>query len=256
MRGDAPIIVTVVLLYASATYFGVIVPKYGLPSVHWETIISSLIAATLGAVSGAFAAFRLEERRRKGEQVAVLVSNGNRTLIDLFAIWNNLVQYRRDVIADVEDEDPAEHWYRLKPTIVPYTAENLLDPSRYEFLLGTDGSQIAADILMELQRYSLFLWQVQERSRIMRELVRPRWEKAQLGMQRPPTHNEIIDVTGPNYYSELSDMTTNIKNFIEEDIESSKGCFDRLREHLVARFPGQKFIAFNDQTEGEDQADQ
>lgn len=233
-----------------------IVPKYGLPSVDWETIISSLIAAGLGAVSGAFAAFRLEERRRKSDQVAALVSDGNRTLLDLFAIWNNLAQYKREVIADVEDKDPAEHWFRLKPTIVPYTAENLLDPSRYEFLLGTDGSQIAADILIELQRYNLFLWQVRERSRIMRELVRPRWETAQLGMQRPPTHNEIIDVTGPNYYRELSDMTTNIKKFIEEDIESSRGCFNRLRDHLVARFPDQKFIPFNDQTEGEDQADQ
>ena len=256
MRGDAPIIVTVVLLYASATYFGVIVPKYGLPSVHWETIISSLIAATLGAVSGAFAAFRLEARRRKGEQVAVLVSNGNRTLLDLFAIWNNLVQYKRDVIGGVEDKDPAEHWYLLKATTVPYTAENLLDPSRYEFLLGTDGSQIAADILMEHQRYSLFLWQVEERSRIMRELVRPRWEAAGLGVAGDPTLEAIKGATGPNYYTELSDMTTNIKNFVEEDIESSKGCFDRLREHLVARFPGQNFIAFNEQPEGDDQANQ
>lgn len=228
-------------------------PNFGLLSVNWETIISSLIAAGLGAVSGAFAAFRLEERRRQSEQVTALVSNGNRTLLDLFAIWNNLAQYRREVIVEVENEDPTEHWYRLKPTIVAYTTENLLDPSRYEFLLGTDGSQIAADILMELQRYSLFLWQVRERSRIMRELVRPRWEAAQLGMQRPPTHNEIIDVTGPNYYGELSDMTTNIKKFNKEDIESSKRCFDTLRAYLVARFPGQKFIAFNDQTGGEDQ---
>jgi len=90
----------------------------------------------------------------------------------------------------------------------------------------------------------------------MRELVRPRWEAAQLGMQAPPIHKEVIDVTGPNYYTELSDMTTNIKNFVEEDIESSKGCFDRLREHLVARFPGQNFIAFNEQPEGDDQANQ
>lgn len=234
-------------------YFGVIVSKNGLPSVNWVTLISSLFAAAVGAISGAFAAFRLEENRRKRKQVSEMVADGNRTLLDLYEIWNNLSLYKREVISEIEGKPKNDHWFLLKPTPVPYTADTLLDPSRYEFLIGSDGSQIAADIRMEKQRYSLFLWQVQERSRIMRELVRPRWEAAGLGMEGGPSLDQIGAVTGPNYYRELSDMTTTIKNFVAADIESSKGCFDRLREHLVARFPGQKFISFNDQTEGEDQ---
>lgn len=247
MKADTPIILAAVGIYSFGSYFGVAISRGevgSLLAMDWATIISSTIAAAFGAVAGALAAFRLEEKRRQKVDIAKQVSDGRRILLDLFEIWNNLTQYYNEVMIPLEKCPQEQNWFQMKSTIIPYTADELLDPSRYEFLIGGDTSQLAADIRIERQRYRLFLNQVNERSRVMRELVRPRWEVFTRATGQEISDQNIEVATGPNLHYELRDMTQNIENFISPDIESTRECFSKLRDYLLSRFPGEKLMNF------------
>lgn len=134
--------------------------------IDWMTLLFSAIAATLGATAGAVAAFRMEQRRRDREKTDLQIADGRRLLLDLFSIWNDLVQFKKEVIDELRDPDPQQAWFQMKAIIYPFTPGDRLNINRMEFLLGTDGSQLAADMLIERQRYELFVGQVSERSRI------------------------------------------------------------------------------------------
>ncbi len=55
--------------------------------------------------------------------------------------------------------------------------------------------------LFARKRYALFLWMVQERSRVMRELTRPKWEDPGLGFGGAPV--TINDVSLKVYRDDL-----------------------------------------------------
>lgn len=209
-----------------------------MPSLDWVTIVSTFFAATFGAISGAVAAFKLEQKRREREQINEQVADGNRTLLDLLGIWNSLSNYKQQVVDEIAENIPENgYWFALPSTLIPYSEDTLLDPSRYEFLLGTGGADIAARLRIERDRYALFLWLVQERSRILREFARPKWEAAGFGLGGEFSHQQIIDITGPNIYAELRDMTGSILKFLPKDIDSSRALFRELRDYLESAFP-------------------
>lgn len=215
-----------------------------LSAVDWQIAGTGVVSAGFGAIAGAYAAFTLESRRRASEVEAKHISDGRRVLFDLFYIWEDLAQYNNQVLSGIQGTPPEHHWIRLLPTNYPYSTEGFLEPARYEFLFEHGEPQLAADIALQHRRYVLAMSQIQERSRIIIEGVRPRWEAAQLGVDAEITAEELQQMAGPNFYHQLRDMTENIKRFVPEDLQAIEACFKSLRDHLKKRYPGRSFMDF------------
>lgn len=223
-------------------------------AADWLTVFASTVAALVGAVAGAYAAFTLERRRRASEIEAKHISDGRRVLFDLFYIWEDLAQYNNEVLSQIQRFPPEQHWIRLLPSSYPYSTEGFLEPARYEFLFEHGEPQLAADIALQHRRYVLAMSQIQDRSRIIIEGVRPRWEAAELGADTEISAEELQRMAGPNFYHQLRDMTENIKRFVPDDLQAIDACFKSLRDHLMKRYPGRSFMDFQalEQANGED----
>lgn len=204
--------------------------------------LATIFATFAAAGFGAWTAFRFEKSRRDQEMTAGQVADGNRLLFDLWNMHNDLAQFKKDVIDELPDKDPDKAWFLMKAIIYPFTAGNRLSAKRFQFLIDRGRSDIAADLKIERQRYELFVAQVSERSRIMREFVRPRWEAAGFTHGVVVPRMALITATGINHYAEMLDLTKNILNFIDEDIESTKTSFLTLRKYLSDTYPKSKFV--------------
>jgi hypothetical protein len=204
-----------------------------------EPILNALTTLA-AAFAGAWAAFRLENRRRRKETVNQQVGATNRALYTLFNMWNVLSQYQREVINEYRGKP--DQWLNMVATTRREYGQLSFDAAELSFLLQTSDVNIFAEVMLEEQRCQTVIRLIDHRSSIVLGEVFPRLSNAgvRVGENRP--RGEIETILGISIIHQLKELTKSITQLTGENIKSLEGTFDHLRAAALRIHPQQKFI--------------
>jgi len=205
--------------------------------VDWK----NLLAAFVGTFVGAYVAFKLEQKTRALEQVRMRSTEGNLALLTLFQMFNELRQFQKEVIATVP-ERPGR-WMTMKVTFPQSGSKLGFDASRLAFLLECEDKNLLPEVLLEARRFDLAIEMINRRSHLMLEKIFPALSAAGLRQEEKKVPEGLVTaILGPALSSEADSLTEQIITNVNEDVQSLKGIFDKLRLALVKLLPKQKFI--------------
>jgi hypothetical protein len=198
----------------------------------------SALATLAGAFVGAWAAFRLEERRRQREKADQNVVAGNLALLTLSDIWNVLVQYQKEVVNEWRGRRDA--WLNLPVANFDHR-EVTFDTQALSFLLEDYPAQLQT-LLLERRRFDLAVRMVQDHSQLMLREVFPRLSAVGIKLNEGRPESDIRKILGVGTVRQLEVLTAAIVKNIDEDVTSSRRAFDDLRASLKAIYPKRRFI--------------
>lgn len=198
----------------------------------------NVLTTLVGAFVGAWAAFRLEERRNQKEKDDQNVVAGNLALLTLSEIWNVLVQYRKEVVDEWRGRRDA--WLNLPATSFD-RREVTFDTEALSFLLDGHPAQLQT-LLLEKRRFDLAARMVDDHSKLVLGDVFPRLSAAGIKLNEGRPEAEIRGILGMGIVRQLEVFTAAIVKNVDENIASSRQAFDDLRASLKALYPERKFI--------------
>jgi hypothetical protein len=155
------------------------------PHITVGDIVNPL-ATLVAAFAGSWAAFKLQQVQKEKENIKENVAAGNRALILICQLLNNLKIVQVDFI-DPFRNSPARH-LEIKPTL-PYHEDSLtFDVRSLKFLINPKHQQVIMDLIIEESRYGEAIKTINVRSRHHLELIQPRLERA--GVQEGREYSE------------------------------------------------------------------
>jgi uncharacterized protein YprB with RNaseH-like and TPR domain len=239
------------------------------PSSHEKLITFSLLAFTVGilagllfnvgsehpdvfviafatvaaAFSGAWYAFRLQNRHDKQEQIRRNTEAANRAMFSVYSLWNIQTSYQRDVLAKYGGDDYA--WLLLKATPATNFPHTSFPVEHLDFLLSSKHSQVYSDLIQEERRYEIFRQLVEYRNELVLNKLRPTMEKLEIKQLK---HDDIPNIErelGPDVTGGLRDTTNSIIKFNRENVISLRLIYKKLWKALKSIYPDQEFVIVN-----------
>lgn len=202
--------------------------------------LRSAIPASVGAFAGAFAAFLLENRRRRRDETKERIRNGNLALYTLHLYWDRIEQYSKDVLRPNLDEP--DLWINLPPAETGLGVGDL-DTSDVSFLLATPHVNLYADFHMQKRRFGTFVRIVEKRDTIILSHVRPRMTEAGFVGGQKLDLKKIVDLIGEDTRVELDALTNAIFQHASKNQKEFQSAFYDLRGALGELNPKEKFIS-------------
>ena len=190
MKRISTIVITVILFFVGVAG-GIALERGAFP----VDILLAAGATLLAAFFGARYAFALQESREDKKKQNVDRSAVNHAIYSIFRMWNNLSQYKKEIINPAVETKAA--WLNMAATIdakyedVHFPSEDLL------FLLDSGHAQLYSELLLEEQRYQIVIGLIRELSKTTAEKLFPKME--QLGYHRGQDAdvNQITKELGP-----------------------------------------------------------
>lgn len=214
-------------------------------------LFAELAATCAATFIGAYAAFKLEENSRRREKTKQQASEGNLALQTILLMWNKLRQYQVEAVETAPTG--VGRWIRVKATLPhPADAADLrFDPARLDFLFECENKNILPQVLMEGAKFQLAITMINRRGHLMLETVYPKLSAAGVENGQSVTEADVRRILGSALWVEGEQLTEGLLKIINEDVASLRKTFDDLREQLLKRLPGEKFIKVNFSTEPE-----
>ena len=109
------------------------------------------IATLLAAFSGAWFAYRLQDKQKAREQRATNISSANRALFTIFQQINTLRVFQDQIIDPVRNH--SMRFIAMQPILEEKCAEINFNFPSLEFLLNTKQKQLLPELFIEQQRF-------------------------------------------------------------------------------------------------------
>jgi hypothetical protein len=204
-----------------------------------DLIVNS--ATTLAAAfAGAWAAFQLENRRRKREAVERHLSAVNRALYTVFNLWNILFQFQKEVIDPVRGKPDV--WLNMSATLPSSYGLTSFQADELAFLLQTPHANTYSELLLEEQRFWVAIHQIELRSSIVLNQIFPRFSAAGVPVGAALTEPQIEGIIGIDVVHKLKQLTAGIIENVDENVKSLRTVHDALRNAITSVYPNKKVI--------------
>lgn len=214
-----------------------------LGSFDWSSLFGDALAALMGAMVGAYFAFKLERVARKNEAVDGNVTEGNLALFNLCQMWNVLRQYQKDAIHDWRERPDA--WLNM-PVSLPDPGESLeFDTAKLAFLFHSSDANILNEVALQGRRFRYATALVARRNELLLAQVYPALSGAGIQLHASIEVSRIEEILGANLINQLKVLTNGIIENIDQDVKEMKDVYYRFGKTLVAQYPGKKFIKFS-----------
>ena len=202
--------------------------------------ILGVLGTLVASFAGAWVAFKFQRLHRAKERTDDEVAAGNRALFTLYEIWNALVQYQKEAVADYRDRPDA--WLNLPVTHALRREDSFLfDMKDLSFMLRGDAPTFQL-VVLESVRARLVSHYINERERLVLSEVFPKLTAAGIGLRESRPESDFEAILGVGTVRQLRTLTDAIIKNVDDDVESSHKAFVELRTALRKIHPTQKFI--------------
>jgi len=185
------------------------------------------LGAIVGAFGGAYLAFKLETKRRAGEEIRRRIGAANVALLTLHSMWWDLASYESQVVRKAIKRSPeVPLWLRIAPA-TRKVSDLGFDASSLVFLLEFDASDLLPDVLLQEQRYRDFYSGLELRDTVMSR-ARESMERERIGARRHATDQELLDAIGLRGIAELRTVTAGLLSNIYRTLEDMAVTYKRL----------------------------
>jgi hypothetical protein len=206
---------------------------------EWKDVLAAL-AALVASFAGAWAAFKLQAHDKRTEQTRRNVGSGNRAIYDVFAFWNVLEQFRKEVLQPYRNRPDA--WLNLAAHPAAPIGVDRFDASSLQFLLEEGHASIFASLMLEERRFHLAIDLIRSRSELVLGTVFPRMAAAGFRVGQPQSEEDVELALGVDVCHKLRQTTAAIIQNVDEDLVSLRQLYVDLRKALQSLYPGQKFV--------------
>ncbi len=185
-------------------------------SIFAENFFISMSGSLAGAFVGAGMAFLLEANRRRAAIKARNIASTNSTLFVLGTLYNELLQYKRDVVEPMKKAGdsflkPTQPWPSSRPTI---------DINAMTFLIDYGSSETLADLSQEQSTTTQLFSAIEQYSRTHVYELQPKMAALNITNGQPLTESQAENIAGPDLLARLNGLNDYIVNDIDKTIRS------------------------------------
>lgn len=206
---------------------------------EWKDVLAAL-ASLVASFAGAWAAFRFESQRKVAEEKKKNIGAGNRAIYGVYALWNVLEQFRKEVLEAYRGRPDA--WLNLAAHPALPVATDRFQTADLQFLLEQGQASIFAALMLEEQRFNLAIDLIRSRSDLVLNGVHPKMATAGFGVGQAQNQDAVEKALGIDLCHKLHQITAAIFQNVDEDLASLRSVYVDLRKALEALYPGQKFL--------------
>jgi len=199
---------------------------------EWKDILAT-IAALVASFAGAWAAFRFESHRRVAEERKKNIGAGNRAIYGVYALWNVLEQYRKEVLEPYRGH--ADAWLNLAAHPAPPIATDRFQTADLQFLLERGKAGVFAALMLEEQRFNLAIDLIRTRSDLVLNGVFPKMAAAGFGVGQSQNQDAVEKVLGIDLCHKLKQVTKAIFLNVDEDLASLRSVYVDLCTSICER---------------------
>lgn len=205
----------------------------------WKDVLAAL-AALVASFAGAWAAFKLQAYEKRVEQIRRNIGAGNRAIYDVYAFWNVLEQFRKEVLEPLRERPDA--WLNLAAHPAAPMGVDRFDASALQFLLEEGHASVFAALMLEERRFHLAIDLIRTRSELVLETVFPRMAAAGFRIGQSQGAADVERALGVDVCHKLRQITAAIYQNVDEDLASLRQLYVDLRKAMQAMYPGRKFV--------------
>jgi len=198
--------------------------------------LSTLFAAFLGAL----AAFLLQDWRNKRREDARKRSAVNRAIFDLSMLWNDLEQYRKEIIEPVRTSSAP--WLNMQANVSTQFHNLSFNFDELFFLVDAEKADLLQKLFLEESRYRITLDIIEERSKIVLSWLQPKMESLGYTKDGKIDIKELESKLGPDLTYKLKSLTDAIIQFIDENLTSMYALNSEFTAEMEALFEGKKVL--------------
>lgn len=213
---------------------------------EWKDILAA-VTTVVSTFLGAWAAFALENRRRKREEKEKNVGAANRAVHTVFSMWNVLEQFRKESLESMRGRHDA--WLNLAAHPAPPVDDFKFRADDLQFLLQTSHANLFATLLLEEQRFRLAMDLIRARSNLILEHVFPAMASAGFAVGKPADQAKVEQAIGIDTTHKLKQLTAAIYTNVDEDLISLRNIYDQLSQAMKKDFPKHKLIGLEFQVD-------
>jgi hypothetical protein len=206
---------------------------------EWKDVFAAL-ASLVASFAGAWAAFRFQTYQKRDEESQKAVGAGNRAIYTVFALWNVLEQYRKEVLEPYRGRPDA--WLNLAAHPAPPVKVDRFQSSDLQFLLERGQAPVFAALMLEEQRFNLAVDLIRSRSELVLNAVFPRMASAGFKVGQPQTLEDVEEALGEDVCHQLKQVTSAIYQNVGEDLASLRVMYADLRKGMQSLFPESRFV--------------
>lgn len=206
---------------------------------EWKDFFAAVVAL-IASFAGAWAAFRFESRRRADDIRRKNIGAGNRSIYGVYALWNVLEQFRKEVLEPCRGRPDA--WLNLSAHPTAPTVTDRFQTADLQFLLEQGKAEIFASIMLEEQRFNLAIDLIRVRSELVLNAVFPRMAAAGFMVGQPQNQVDVEEALGVDLCHKLKQITAAIFQNVDEDIASLRSLYTNLRRTLQTLYPEHEFL--------------
>jgi hypothetical protein len=202
--------------------------------------ILAVLSTLVAAFAGSWAAFHLENQRRKREEQDRNIGASNRAIYTLFNLWNVLENYRKNVLEPHRAK--ADAWLNVMANPTIPTGENTFQANELQFLLQSDSPEVYAELMLEAQRFAIAMDLISSRSKIVLEEVFPKMATANVNVGHSLTEPEIEKILGTDVTHMLKQITASIYTHVDQDLVSLKSQHEKINGVMKDLYPNRKVL--------------
>ena len=206
---------------------------------EWKDVLAALVTL-VASFSGAWAAFRFQAHEKKSAQTEREISAGNRAIFTVYALWNVLEQFRKEVMEPYRGRPDA--WLNLAAHPAPPISGERFQTDDLQFLLERENAGVFVSLMLEEHRFDLAMDLIRSRSDLVLNGVFSKMGAAGFKVGQPQTLAAVEAALGEDTCHKLKQMTAAIYKNVDEDLASLRVLYTDLRKALQDLFPGRKFL--------------
>jgi len=204
-----------------------------------DVLINSL-ATLFAAFLGALAAFLLQDWRNKRREEARKRSAVNRAIFDLSILWNDLDQYRKEIIEPVRTS--IAPWFNMQANVSTQFHNVAFNFDELFFLVDAEKADLLQKLFLEESRYRITLDIIEERSKIVLNWLQPKMESLGYTKDGKLDLKELESKLGPDLTCKLKSLTDATIQFVDENLISMNVLNSEFTAEMESLFEGKKVL--------------
>lgn len=240
MKDDQCFVLTL-FLFILGSFFGWFLAKQ---SIDISLTTVALVTSTLGAAFfGSWSSFLLQEKKDKRKEIDKEVGLANEIIVALGHQLNELLAFQHQFIDPHRDDE--FRIIRIQPLAVPMKPSlkpNILNLS----FLWQKGKIELLDLVSHVkQQFDLSISVINARSDL-REEVKSAFEGIKYAEKTGVREGDIRAIMGERKFTELTQLTSEMIEIVDESIENHKKIIKDLHTELKELFPNHKVIYYKE----------